>query len=76
VNNTIIGIDLAKTIFQVCIMSKNIKILGNRAIKRRELESYICRKAKTLIVMEPCAGANYWARQYRTTRLTIYSWSA
>lgn len=58
----VIAIDLAKNIFQVCIMSKQGKILLNRTMKRQELKEWLAKQELSLVAMESCGGASYWAR--------------
>lgn len=58
----VIAIDLAKNIFQVCIMNKQDKILLNRAMKRHELKEWLAKQNLSLVAMESCGGASYWAR--------------
>jgi len=58
----VIAIDLAKTIFQVCVMNKQGEIVLNRAMKRQELKEWLARQKLSLVAMESCGGASYWAR--------------
>lgn len=58
----VIAVDLAKNIFQVCIMNKQGKILLNRAMNRQELKEWLAKQELSLIAMESCGGASYWAR--------------
>lgn len=58
----VIAIDLAKNIFQVCIMSIVGKILLNKTLKRNKLSEWLARQELSLVAMESCGGANYWAR--------------
>ena len=58
----VIAIDLAKNIFQVCIMNRDSKILLNKAMKRNELKEWLAIQAISLVAMESCGGASYWAR--------------
>jgi len=58
----VIAIDLAKDIFQVCIMSANGKIIFNKAMTRAKLKEWLARQKLSLVAMESCGGAHYWAR--------------
>lgn len=58
----VIAIDLAKDIFQVCIMTSNGKIILNKAMSRAKLKEWLARQKLSLIAMESCGGAHYWAR--------------
>jgi len=58
----VIAIDLAKDIFQVCIMTTNGKIIFNKSMSRAKLKEWIPKQKLSLVAMESCGGAHYWAR--------------
>lgn len=41
----VIAIDLAKDIFQVCIMTTNGKIIFNKAMNRAKLKEWLAKKS-------------------------------
>lgn len=61
----ILGIDLAKNVFQLCALSPHGKVLFNRAVKRPRLLDEIRQLPPTLIAMEVCGGAHYWGRLFQ-----------
>lgn len=61
--NTIIGIDLAKTVFQVAAMSDN-KIRSNKRINRKELRLFMANHPVATVAMEACYSSHYWAREF------------
>jgi len=61
-NVTLIGIDLAKTIFQVCGVNQAGKPVFNRTVKRKDLLAFLVNYPDTTIAMEACSGSNYWGR--------------
>lgn len=61
-NVTLIGIDLAKTIFQVCGVNQAGKRVFNRAIRRHQLLTFLAQYPGLTIAMEACSGSNYWGR--------------
>jgi transposase len=63
-HNTIIGIDLAKNVFQVCIATTKGQVKANKTVTRGKLLELISRQAPALIVMEACSGAHDWARRF------------
>ncbi|MCK5919413.1 MAG: IS110 family transposase [Methylococcales bacterium] len=63
-NITRIGIDLAKNIFQVCATNKHGKVISNQMVKRRHLTSLLAKQPQCEVVMEACAGSNYWYRVF------------
>ncbi|BBS39843.1 putative family 20 transposase (plasmid) [Enterobacter cloacae] len=60
----IIGIDLAKRVFQVHIVSVQGEKKVNKMITREKLMAFIAQQPSSRIVMEACGSANYWARQF------------
>ncbi len=63
-NNTrVIAIDLAKTIFQVCLFDRHSKVLWNRSMRRPALLKFLARQEPALVAMEACGGAHYWGRK-------------
>ena len=60
---TLIGIDLAKTIFQVCGVNQAGKPVFNRTIRRVGLLSFVSRYPDAVVAMEACGGSNYWGRE-------------
>lgn len=62
--NTMIGIDLAKQVFQVCIATTKGHVKTNKTVTRGKLEALIARQPPAVIVMEACGGAHEWARRF------------
>jgi transposase len=62
-NITLIGIDLAKNIFQVCGVNQSGKSVFNRPIKRAKLMMFLAQYPNVTIAMEACSGSNYWGRE-------------
>ncbi|WP_181870795.1 IS110 family transposase [Vreelandella rituensis] len=61
-----IGIDLAKRVFQVCIVdTRNQKVHVNKALKRREVLDFLRQQPPCRVFMEACGGSHYWARQIK-----------
>jgi transposase len=63
-NITIIGIDLAKSVFQVCGLNQAHKKIFNKQIKRANLIHEIRQHPNVLIAMEACASSHHWARTF------------
>lgn len=63
-NITLIGIDVAKNIFQLCCVNRMGKIIQKKRLSRDKLLSFIAQTPKCCIVMEACGSANYWAREF------------
>jgi transposase len=62
-NITTIGIDLAKTVFQIHGVDERGKVLLRKAVKRADLVKVLSALPPCLVGMEACGGAHYWARR-------------
>lgn len=62
---SLIGIDLAKTIFQVCGVNQSHKVVFNRQIRRNKLIEFLIQYPQAQIAMEACGGSNYWGRELK-----------
>ncbi len=61
----IIGIDLAKNVFSICIMNRAGKVLKRyNNVRRKDLASKIANGAKGVVAMEACGGSHYWSRRF------------
>ena len=61
-NCKLMGIDLAKSVFQVCQLDENNKVIKNRKMSRSELSDFIVHTPRTVIAMEACYTSHYWGR--------------
>lgn len=62
---TLIGIDLAKNIFQVCGVNQAGRSVFNRQLKRNKLMGLLIQYPDAIIAMEACSGSNYWGRELK-----------
>jgi transposase len=60
---TPVGIDIAKSVFQVHHVDMETGEIVNKAIKRAGFLEYFANRAPCLIGMEACGGAQHWARE-------------
>jgi transposase len=60
---TTIGIDLAKSVFQIHGVDEHGKVALKRQLRREQIIPFFVKLAPCLIGMEACGGAHYWARQ-------------
>src|SRR3990167_7594092 len=62
---TLLGIDLAKNIFQLHgVNQEGLKPLKKK-VKREQLMEFIANYPASTIVMEACSGSSYWAREFK-----------
>ena len=62
---TIIGVDLAKNEFAVWATDGGSKPRIRRKVRRGQFLALLRKQPKSLVAMEACASAHYWARQVR-----------
>jgi transposase len=62
---SIIGLDLAKHVFQAHGAAKDGQVAFRKRLRRAEVLSFFSRQPKCLVVMEACGGGHYWAREIR-----------
>lgn len=62
-NVNTIGVDLAKNIIQVSVVTASGKEVQNKALTRKKFAEYLAKQKQGLVAFEACATAHYWARQ-------------
>ncbi|CAN7504354.1 IS110 family transposase [Phyllobacterium sp. LjRoot231] len=62
-NNIIIGIDLAKNVFQLHGMRADGSVAFRRKVSRARLLPFLAEHPACLVAMEACASAHYWGRE-------------
>jgi transposase len=68
---TTIGIDLAKSVFQVHAVDQHGKVALKRQLKRGQMAEFFANLPACLIGMEACGSAHYWARKLQTLGHTV-----
>ncbi|WP_049596279.1 IS110 family transposase, partial [Yersinia aldovae] len=59
----VVGIDIAKSVFQVCVWMVDGSVAWNRKISRQKLLDTLCQfEPGTLIAMEACSTSHFWGR--------------
>lgn len=62
---TVIGVDIAKDVFQVHYVDMETGEIFNKQIKRAGFLDFFANRQPCLVGMEACSGAHHWARQLR-----------
>jgi transposase len=60
-NPTPVGIDIAKSVFQVHYVDEETGEIVNRPIKRQKFLEHFANRSLCLIGIEACGGAQHWA---------------
>lgn len=58
-----VGLDLAKSVFQVHAIDQDARVIDRRTIRRSQLLQYFENLPSCLVGMEGCGGAHHWARE-------------
>ena len=64
-NISIVGIDLAKHVFQLHAVDVRGHKLFSKKVKRDQLSAVVASLPPCLVAMEACGSAHYWAREIR-----------
>lgn len=62
-NITILGIDLAKAVFQVHGVDEHGRAVLSKRLSRKQLLPFLANVPPCLIGLEACSGAHFWARE-------------
>src|ERR1700756_2634015 len=68
---TTIGLDIAKSVFQVHGIDANGQAVIRRQLKRRQVLPFFEKLAPCLIGIEACASAHHWSRQLQALGHTV-----
>jgi transposase len=60
--STTVGVDIAKNVIQISVVSGRGKELSNRSLSRRKFAEFLGKQQRSLVAFEACATAHYWAR--------------
>lgn len=61
----VVGIDLAKRVFQLHGVDEAGRVVVRKKLTRAKLRAFVAQLDRCLIGMEASAGAHYWAREFR-----------
>jgi hypothetical protein len=60
---TTIGLDLAKSVFQVHGIDEQGRVVVRKRLRRSQVLGFFAGLSRCLVGMEACATAHYWARE-------------
>jgi transposase len=58
----VVGVDLAKSVFQLCVADGAWRPLESQRLSRSQFERWFANRPVSRVVMEACGSAHYWAR--------------
>lgn len=68
---SVLGIDLAKNVFQLHGVDQRGNVVLRKQVKRRELLVYLANLPTCLIGIEACSGMHYWSREFTKLGHTV-----
>ena len=61
--SSVIGLDLAKNVFQIHGVDSDGEVVVRKQLKRSQMRQFFANLEPCLIGMEACGGAHYWSRE-------------
>ena len=68
---TTVGLDLAKSVFQVHAVDGAGEVLLRRALRRAQVLEFFRKLAPCIVGMEACGSAHYWGREIAALGHTV-----
>jgi transposase len=68
---TTIGLDIAKSVFQVHGIDAAGQVVVRRQLKRRYVLTFFQRLAPCLVGIEACASSHHWSRELKALGHTV-----
>lgn len=62
---TIIGVDLAKSVFQLHGASDDGSVVFRKKLSRPQFHKFMASQPSCVVAMEACGGAHFWAREMK-----------
>ena len=67
----LVGIDLAKSVFQVCVIALSGSVLFNKKFTRAKFLEWLKDLEPTTVAMESCATGHFWGRKLQAAGHTV-----
>jgi hypothetical protein len=68
---TTVGLDIAKSVFQVHGVDAEGKVVIRRQLRRRHVVGFFQRRPASLVGIEACATSHHWSRELQALRHTV-----
>ena len=68
---TTIGLDIAKSVFQVHGVDAQGKVVIRRQLRRRYVLAFFQKLSPCLVGIEACASSHHWSRELQTLGHTV-----
>ncbi|MFV0297754.1 MAG: hypothetical protein ACK5JT_16725 [Hyphomicrobiaceae bacterium] len=61
--NMMIGVDLAKTVFQVHGALRTGEVQFRKKLTRKQFPAFMAQQEPSMVIFEACGSAHFWARE-------------
>ena len=68
---TVLGIDLAKNVFQLCGLNAAGEVVYTRSVKRKDFTRTVVQLSMEIVAMEACGSSHHWCRQFTGLGLKV-----
>ena len=68
---TTIGLDIAKSVFQVHGIDSTGQVVIRRQLKRRHVLAFFAKLTPCLVGIEACASSHHWSRELQAVGHTV-----
>jgi transposase len=65
VNETLVGVDLAKAVFQIAISSRPGRFDSHQRLTRDQFLPFFAQLPPAIVILEACGTAHFWGRKLR-----------
>ena len=62
----LLGIDLAKNVFQLCKVDQHGELIVNKAVSPEKLRELLATSSSAIVAMEGCGACHFWGRLARS----------
>ena len=70
-NLPVVGVDLAKSVFQLAVADGHWQVVESHRLTRSQFERWFENRAVGLVIMEACGSAHHWARWLNTLGIDV-----
>ncbi len=71
INGATVGVDLAKSVFQLAVADGAWKVMESHRLTRTQFERWFVNRRVDLVIMEACGSAHHWARWLNALGVTV-----
>src|SRR5262245_36819353 len=62
-NDTLIAVDLAKSVFEIAVSTRPGKVAERRRVSREKFLTFFVDRPQATVIMEACGSAHHWGRE-------------